>query len=139
MVILPEGKKFRRNIQPLQASCVGSSSFSIGSEKVADVSKTGMGIYLTSHKSRDEVQRENIFVLSAPGTEIFAAKMITGLHHVNLIVPAGTLDAAEAFYGKTLGLTPRAVPERQKGSLAWCVHHSFHCPCRIFSYCDFDV
>lgn len=48
--------------------------------------------------------------------------MITGLHHVNLIVPPGTLDEAEAFYGKTLGLTPRAVPERQRGSLAWCVY-----------------
>ncbi|CAK3952796.1 Hypothetical predicted protein [Lecanosticta acicola] len=45
--------------------------------------------------------------------------MITGLHHVNLIVPAGTLAQAEEFYGETLGLTPRPVPELQKGSLAW--------------------
>lgn len=47
--------------------------------------------------------------------------MISGLAHVNLLVPAGTLDKAEAFYGGTLGLTPRAVPELQKGTLAWYV------------------
>lgn len=45
--------------------------------------------------------------------------MITGIAHINLLVPAGTLDQAEAFYGKTLGLTPRLVPELQRGSLIW--------------------
>lgn len=45
--------------------------------------------------------------------------MISGLAHVNLLVPAGTLDKAEAFYGGTLGLTPRAVPKLQAGTLAW--------------------
>lgn len=45
--------------------------------------------------------------------------MITGLAHVNLLVPPGTLDQAQAFYGDTLGLSPRAVPELQKGMLAW--------------------
>ncbi|KAK0667492.1 hypothetical protein QBC41DRAFT_304314 [Cercophora samala] len=45
--------------------------------------------------------------------------LITGLHHVNLIVPPNTLAQANAFYGKTLGLTPRPVPELQKGRLAW--------------------
>lgn len=45
--------------------------------------------------------------------------MISGLAHVNLTVPAGTLDQANAFYGETLGLIARPVPERQKGTLAW--------------------
>ncbi|GAP93330.2 putative glyoxalase family protein [Rosellinia necatrix] len=45
--------------------------------------------------------------------------MITGLHHINLVVPPGTLDEAAAFYGATLGLTPRAVPARQAGTLLW--------------------
>ncbi|KAK4161889.1 hypothetical protein QBC43DRAFT_216777 [Cladorrhinum sp. PSN259] len=44
---------------------------------------------------------------------------IAGLHHVNVIVPPGTLDAALEFYGNTLGLTPRAVPASQEGMLAW--------------------
>lgn len=45
--------------------------------------------------------------------------MISGLAHVNLTVPAGTLDQANAFYGDTLGLTARPVPQLQKGTLAW--------------------
>jgi hypothetical protein len=44
---------------------------------------------------------------------------ITGLAHINLIIPAGSLDLANEFYGKTLGLTPREVPSAQKGTLAW--------------------
>ena len=45
--------------------------------------------------------------------------LITGLHHVNLIVPKNTLDQANEFYGTTLGLTSREVPQLQKGTLAW--------------------
>ncbi|KAK1752830.1 hypothetical protein QBC47DRAFT_347963 [Echria macrotheca] len=45
--------------------------------------------------------------------------MITGLHHVNILVPPGTLGAANIFYGETLGLTPRVVPALQAHSLAW--------------------
>ncbi|KAK0610976.1 hypothetical protein B0T14DRAFT_440597 [Immersiella caudata] len=45
--------------------------------------------------------------------------MITGLHHVNILVPPGTLPAANAFYGTTLGLNPRPVPQLQANSLAW--------------------
>lgn len=45
--------------------------------------------------------------------------MITGIHHINLVVPRDTLDDAAAFYGNTLGLTPRAVPELQRGTLLW--------------------
>jgi len=45
--------------------------------------------------------------------------MITGLHHVNLVVPRGTLSEASAFYEGTLGLTPRAVPAAQVGTLLW--------------------
>lgn len=45
--------------------------------------------------------------------------LISGIAHVNLTVPAGTLEQANTFYAETLGLTPRAVPAAQKGSLAW--------------------
>lgn len=45
--------------------------------------------------------------------------LITGIAHVNLSIPPGTLPQAESFYGQTLGLTPRAVPVAQKGTLAW--------------------
>ncbi|ETN39247.1 uncharacterized protein HMPREF1541_05470 [Cyphellophora europaea CBS 101466] len=44
---------------------------------------------------------------------------IVGLAHVNLIVPEGSLELANDFYGKTLGLTPREVPSLQRGTLAW--------------------
>ncbi|EXJ83406.1 hypothetical protein A1O1_07029 [Capronia coronata CBS 617.96] len=45
--------------------------------------------------------------------------MITGLAHINLTVPQGTLSAATEFYGNTLGLTQRPVPSLQKDRLAW--------------------
>ena len=45
--------------------------------------------------------------------------MIAGLAHVNLLVPPGTFDQAEAFYAGTLGLTRVAVPVMQKDTLAW--------------------
>ncbi|KAG8166034.1 hypothetical protein KVR01_004586 [Diaporthe batatas] len=45
--------------------------------------------------------------------------LITGLHHINLTVPHGTLHHAAAFYGSTLGLTPRPVPAAQAHELAW--------------------
>ncbi|KAK4542350.1 hypothetical protein LTR36_006806 [Oleoguttula mirabilis] len=45
--------------------------------------------------------------------------MISGLAHINLLVPPGTLAHAETFYGETLGLTPRPVPKMQKDSLRW--------------------
>ncbi|KAF7131071.1 hypothetical protein CNMCM5793_004058 [Aspergillus hiratsukae] len=45
--------------------------------------------------------------------------MITGISHVNLLVPAGTLNDAHTFYADTLGLTPAPVPQLQKDTLAW--------------------
>ncbi|RDI88287.1 hypothetical protein Vi05172_g1784 [Venturia inaequalis] len=45
--------------------------------------------------------------------------MITGIAHINLLVPAGTLDLAEAFYGNTLGLKRVPVPALQTHNLAW--------------------
>ncbi|KIW30809.1 uncharacterized protein PV07_02509 [Cladophialophora immunda] len=48
-----------------------------------------------------------------------SSSLITGIAHVNLTVPVGTLDQANEFYGTTMGLTPRAVPHLQKGTLAW--------------------
>ena len=51
--------------------------------------------------------------------EFHTSKMITGLAHVNLLVPPGTFDQAEAFYAGTLGMTRVAVPAMQKDTLAW--------------------
>ncbi|KAH3915251.1 hypothetical protein HBI56_013710 [Parastagonospora nodorum] len=45
--------------------------------------------------------------------------MISGIHHVNLVVPHSTFPLAREFYGDTLGLTPRAVPHLQRDTLAW--------------------
>jgi catechol 2,3-dioxygenase-like lactoylglutathione lyase family enzyme len=45
--------------------------------------------------------------------------MITGIHHVNLVIPPDTLELAHEFYGDTLGLTSRPVPHLQRGRLAW--------------------
>jgi 4-hydroxyphenylpyruvate dioxygenase-like putative hemolysin len=44
---------------------------------------------------------------------------ITGIAHVNLTVPPGTLDQAAEFYGSTLGFTRVPVPVLQKETLAW--------------------
>ena len=45
--------------------------------------------------------------------------MLTGIAHVNLTVPAGTLHQAEAFYGDTLGMQSVPVPALQKNTLRW--------------------
>lgn len=45
--------------------------------------------------------------------------LITGLHHINLTIPHGTLHLATSFYATTLGLAPRAVPAAQAHELAW--------------------
>jgi len=45
--------------------------------------------------------------------------MISGLAHVNLTVPEGTMNLAEEFYGNTLGLKQIPVPSLQKDRLAW--------------------
>ncbi|CDM27058.1 hypothetical protein DTO013E5_4246 [Penicillium roqueforti] len=45
--------------------------------------------------------------------------MISGIAHINLTIPQGTLDQAEEFYGTTLGLTSAPVPELQKGTILW--------------------
>ncbi|GMK56333.1 hypothetical protein CspeluHIS016_0301730 [Cutaneotrichosporon spelunceum] len=43
----------------------------------------------------------------------------TGLQHVNLSVPAGTLPLAQEFYGTVLGLANDTVPHLQKDVLLW--------------------
>lgn len=45
--------------------------------------------------------------------------LITGLHHVNITIPDGSLPLAKSFYATTLGLTPRPVPAAQVHELAW--------------------
>jgi catechol 2,3-dioxygenase-like lactoylglutathione lyase family enzyme len=45
--------------------------------------------------------------------------MITGIAHVNLLVPPGTLSQAASFYGGTLGFHQVPVPVLQKDELAW--------------------
>jgi len=47
--------------------------------------------------------------------------MLTGIAHVNLTVPEGTLNLAEEFYAKTLGMERVPVPVLQKETLAWSV------------------
>jgi catechol 2,3-dioxygenase-like lactoylglutathione lyase family enzyme len=53
------------------------------------------------------------------GITVCMPTMITGLHHVNLVVPPNTLELAREFYSDTLGLTPRPVPQLQRDRLAW--------------------
>ncbi|KAF1945301.1 hypothetical protein EJ02DRAFT_451605 [Clathrospora elynae] len=45
--------------------------------------------------------------------------MITGIHHINLVISPSTLHLATEFYATTLGLTPRTVPHLQRDTLAW--------------------
>lgn len=45
--------------------------------------------------------------------------MISGLHHVNLLVPPQTLHLAVSFYNSTLGLKQADVPTSAKAHLAW--------------------
>ncbi|OJJ02110.1 hypothetical protein ASPVEDRAFT_52866 [Aspergillus versicolor CBS 583.65] len=45
--------------------------------------------------------------------------MITGIAHINVLVPAESLHHAEAFYGGTLGLSSAPVPHLQKGTILW--------------------
>ncbi|KAH9893853.1 hypothetical protein F4778DRAFT_298348 [Xylariomycetidae sp. FL2044] len=45
--------------------------------------------------------------------------LISGLAHVNITIPKGTLDLAKSFYGGTLGLASRPVPIAQTNELAW--------------------
>ena len=47
--------------------------------------------------------------------------MITGLAHINLLVPPGTLEEANLFYTGTLGLTAVPVPPLQKETTAWYI------------------
>jgi len=54
-------------------------------------------------------------------TVIVKMGFITGIAHVNLLVPKGTLDQARAFYGTTLGFDVVPVPALQKETLAWLV------------------
>lgn len=45
--------------------------------------------------------------------------LISGLHHVNLLVPPNTLHLAKAFYCGILGLDAATVPQSAKAHLAW--------------------
>ncbi|KIM99341.1 hypothetical protein OIDMADRAFT_20018 [Oidiodendron maius Zn] len=45
--------------------------------------------------------------------------MITGIAHVNLVVPPGTLDHAKDFYGVTLGFHLVSPPAIMQDVLAW--------------------
>ena len=53
------------------------------------------------------------------GDSSSSGDLISGIAHVNLTVPEGTLDQAHAFYGDTLGMKSRPVPQLQRGTLAW--------------------
>ena len=43
------------------------------------------------------------------------------LQHVNLTVPAQTLDVAREFYGEVLGFKEDPVPQLQRDMLLWFV------------------
>jgi catechol 2,3-dioxygenase-like lactoylglutathione lyase family enzyme len=58
--------------------------------------------------------------------------MLTGIAHVNLTVPPDTLDQAEAFYSKTLGMQRVPVPALQKDRLAWYVLRLQVCESQTF-------
>ncbi|KAK8853062.1 hypothetical protein IAR55_003763 [Kwoniella newhampshirensis] len=45
--------------------------------------------------------------------------LISGIAHVNLTVPQGSLHLADAFYRDTLGLQKAPVPQAQRDILAW--------------------
>lgn len=45
--------------------------------------------------------------------------MISGIAHVNLLVPPGTLPEANKFYVETLGLIASPVPAAIKETTAW--------------------
>jgi catechol 2,3-dioxygenase-like lactoylglutathione lyase family enzyme len=62
---------------------------------------------------------EQAFELHTCSSYFHVITMITGLHHVNLVVPPSTLHLAHEFYSDTLGLTSRAVPQLQRDTLAW--------------------
>ncbi|KAH6652857.1 hypothetical protein BKA67DRAFT_536569 [Truncatella angustata] len=57
--------------------------------------------------------------MTANNTTTAPEPLITGLAHVNLSIPYGTLGQAKSFYSRTLGLVPREVPKAQVDSLAW--------------------
>jgi len=61
----------------------------------------------------------SINIINTMGSVEETPSLISGLAHVNLTVPAGTLDLAQAFYGGTLGLKSRPVPSLQRDTLAW--------------------
>jgi len=50
----------------------------------------------------------------------------TLLQHINLAVPAGTLDLATQFYGGVIGFGSDTVPQLQRDSLLWYVWLSKH-------------
>ncbi|KAK8049402.1 glyoxalase family protein [Apiospora phragmitis] len=54
-----------------------------------------------------------------PASSSSSKPLITGIAHINLSIPPGTLAHAKSFYGETLGLVPRAVPAAQTETLAW--------------------
>lgn len=45
--------------------------------------------------------------------------LISGFHHVNMLVPPQTLHLAHDFYAGFLGLRPAIVPSSSKSHLAW--------------------
>jgi hypothetical protein len=48
--------------------------------------------------------------------------MITGIAHVNIVVPSGTLDLAKEFYSGTLGFQSVSPPAIMVDVLAWSVN-----------------
>jgi catechol 2,3-dioxygenase-like lactoylglutathione lyase family enzyme len=53
--------------------------------------------------------------LDADRTVRYKYRMILGIHHVQITIPAGEEDAARAFYCRLLGLAEIPKPENRKG------------------------
>jgi hypothetical protein len=51
--------------------------------------------------------KESQGIMATTNGDSHSGDLIQGLAHVNLTVPAGTLDQANDFYGGTLGLNVR--------------------------------
>lgn len=56
---------------------------------------------------------------ASPPNGASTGSLITGLHHINITIPDGTLGLANSFYVETLGLTSRPVPAAQVHEIAW--------------------
>jgi hypothetical protein len=71
----------------------------------------------TTFQARTQTITEPITTMASDTTA--SEPLITGLAHVNITIPTGTLPLAKHFYSNILGLTSVPVPQAQTADLAW--------------------